>query len=117
MKERRKAVRAEKRLPLMYWVGPSKDGARSLTKSIGGGGVCLYADQVVPVGTTLQVKVRLPDQERSLQFTAEVTWCRALKSKQSARAHLVGVRFLNIAAAHKQAILRHCLKAAPPVKA
>jgi c-di-GMP-binding flagellar brake protein YcgR len=115
--ERRQFLRVESTVPVMYWLSPTGDvpPLRSLTKNIGGGGVCLYLSQPLLPGTRLQVQMRLPEDGRSFPFTAEVAWCDAPKAGGAAGPSVMaGLRFIEIAPEDQQAIIRYCLSRVPP---
>ena len=113
MEERRKFVRLDTRLEVTYTVLPSGGKVKAVTKDIGGGGVCLFAEKVLPAGTLLQVAMRLPDREPPVHFTAEVVWCEPYevigKSGTRERAVEVGVRFVEIAPQDRDAVMQHVI--------
>ena len=109
MKERRQFVRLDTRLPVQYIVlsdGVPRSGA---TKDIGGGGICLFAEQPLLPGTRLRVSMGLPGRAEPSVFTAEVAWCESYevigKTERNQQTE-IGVRFVEIAPADRDAILQ-----------
>jgi hypothetical protein len=113
--ERRQHVRLESSLPVMYWLSPDDRAPQpSVTKNVSGGGVCLYVNEPLPLGTTLQVQRRLPEHDRTCSFTAEVAWCGASPAAPIGRGPVMtGPRFLEIAADNRQQIIHHCMRQVP----
>jgi c-di-GMP-binding flagellar brake protein YcgR len=112
MEERRKFVRLDTRLQLSYTVLPETQAQQAVTKDISGGGVCLFADDVLTAGQQLQVSLALPGQEGPVNFTAEVVWCEPYEViGQGARRKGVeaGVRFVEIAPKDQEAIMKHVI--------
>ena len=112
MEERRRFVRLDTRLPITYRVLPTTQAIPSATADIGGGGVCLFLNEVVKPGSQLQVDIKLPDRERSVAFTGEVVWCEQYETigrtvrQQSIEA---GVKFLLIDPKDRQAIMDYVI--------
>lgn len=110
MQERRQFVRLSGRLPLAYRAPTEPQPSPSLTSDLSRGGVRFRPTQPLATGTRLQMELRLPDVERPIPFTAEVTW-----SEQSALIALaqreetvdVGARIVEIAPADQEALARH----------
>ena len=112
MEERRQFVRLDTRLEVSYAVLPSDKPKKSVTKNIGGGGVCLFTDKELPIGTRLQVAMKLPDQEVLVHFIAEVVWSEAYEvigKTERQRAVESGVRFVEIAPQDREAVMRHVI--------
>ena len=114
MEERRKFVRLDTRLEISYTVTslPADKAKRTVTKDIGGGGVCLFAERPLPSGTQLQVAMKLPGREPPVNFTAEVVWCEQYEmigKEEQSRAVELGVRFMEIAPQDRDAIMQHVI--------
>lgn len=114
MEERRKFVRLDTRLEISYTATalPADQAKQAVTKDIGGGGICLFAERLLPPGTQLQVAMRLPGREQPVNFTAEVVWCEqyeVIGREERQRAVELGVRFLEIAPQDRDAILQHVI--------
>lgn len=117
MEERRKFVRLDTRLEVSYTVLPAEQAKRTLTKDIGGGGVCLFADKPLPAGTRLQVAMRLPEREAPVHFTGEVVWSEqyeVIGKEERQRAVEIGVRFLEIAPKDLEAVFQHVILSLKP---
>ena len=121
MEERRRFVRLDTRLDVTYSVLPSGGKVRAVTKDISGGGICLFADKVLPAGTSLQVSMKLPGREQPVNFTAEVVWCEpyeVMGKTERQRAVEIGVRFVEISPLDQEALLQHViLRIKPPPSA
>ena len=112
MEERRQFVRLDTRLEVGYTQLPSGALRQSTIKDIGGGGVCLFTDKVLPAGTRLQIAVKLPDRAQPINFTGEIVWSEAYEvigRTQRQRAVESGVRFVEIAPQDRDAIMQHVI--------
>jgi uncharacterized protein (TIGR02266 family) len=81
---------------------PAPDGGRPLnyrTENISASGMLLRGSAQLPVGTVLQLQVELPDDERPLRSTAEVTRTTdpAIESVQG-----IGIRFTGFPEAERR---------------
>ena len=117
MDERRQLVRLDTRLEISYAVLPSDTPKKSVTKNVGGGGMCLFTEKELPVGTRLQVAMKLPDREELVHFIAEVVWSEAYEvigKTQRQRAVESGVRFIEIAPQDREAVMRHVILSFQP---
>lgn len=112
MEERRQFVRLDTRLEVKYTILPSGSATASVTRDIGGGGICLFTDQVLERGQQLQVSLALPGRAQPVNFTGEVMWCEAYEMiGQSSRQKAVeaGIRFVEIAPQDQEAVLQHVI--------
>jgi len=112
MEERRRFVRLDTRLPVTYRVLPSAKAKQSVTKDIGGGGVCVFVSELLTPGTHLQVEIAVPDQERPIAFTGEVVWCEQYEiigKTQRERSVEAGVKFVQIDPNDQHAIMRYVI--------
>ena len=119
MEERRQFVRLDTRLEVSYSVLPSGSPRQTVSKDISGGGICLFADRVLPVGTHVQVAMRLPGREPPLHFTGEVRWSEqyeVIGRAQRERAVEMGVRFVEISPQDCEAILQHVILSMKPAR-
>ena len=117
MEERRRFVRLDTRLEVEYTVLPTGSPRVTVSKDISGGGICLFADRVLPVGTKLQIAMRLPGREQPAHFTAEVMWSEqyeVIGRTQQDKAVEVGVRFVDISPQDREAILQHVILSMKP---
>ena len=107
MEERRKFVRLDTRLEVTYTVLPSGSAQHTVSKGIGGGGLCFFSDQPLAAGTCLQMAMKLPGREQPVHFTAEVVWSEpyeVIGKTERQRAVEVGVRFLEVAPKDLEAV-------------
>ena len=113
MEERRRFMRLDTRLDVTYTVLPTGNAQQTISKDIGGGGVCFFADKPLAPGTCLQVAMKLPGREQPVHFTAEVIWSEpyeVIGKTERQRAVEVGVRFLEIAPNDLEAIMQHVIR-------
>ena len=117
MQERRRFVRLDTRLPVSYQVLPSEPRQTSISADLSGGGMCLFVNEPLKLGTPLRVTISLPDRDRPIAFTAEVVWCEAYEmigKTQRSRSIEAGVKFLQIAPEDQQAIMRYVILSLQP---
>ena len=117
MEERRQFVRLDTRLSTDYRVLPSSEPQRSVTKDIGGSGVCVFVTEPLTLGTHVQVTMTLPDADRQIAFTGEVVWCESyeiLGKAQQHRSVLAGVKFVSIAPEDQREIMRYVILSLQP---
>lgn len=112
MEERRRFVRLDTRLDATYTVLTSGKPRQVRTKNIAAGGICLFSDQPLAVGTQLQVAMRLPGREQPVNFVAEVIWSEEYEMvgrEQRYRSVELGVRFVEIAPSDRDAVMQHVI--------
>ena len=112
MEERRKFVRLDTRAEVTCTTLSTGKVERTVTKDIGGGGICLFTEHVLAPGTRLQVAMKLPGSEQLVNFIAEVVWSEAYEvvgKTERRRAVETGVRFLEIAPNDQDAVMRHVI--------
>ena len=117
MDERRHFVRLDTRLEVNYTRLPSTEQQRSVTKDIGGGGICFFANEVLKAGDQLQVSMKLPERDQAVNFTGEVVWSEQYETIGKAerkRAIEVGIRFLEIAPKDREAVMQHIILTVQP---
>ena len=117
MEERRHFVRLDTRLDVTYTVLPATQAQQTVTKGIGGGGVCFFSDRELAPGDQLQVAMKLPSREQPVNFTAEVIWCEpyeVIGKTGRQRSVEVGVRFLEIAPQDQEAVMQHVILSLKP---
>ena len=117
MEERRHFVRLDTRLDVTYTVLPTAQAVQTVTKGIGGGGICFFADRELKPGDQLQVAMKLPNREQPAHFTAEVIWCEpyeVIGKTGRQRSVEVGVRFLEIAPQDQDAVMQHVILSLKP---
>lgn len=112
MEERRRFVRLDTRLSVTYQVLPSSQAKQSVTKDIGGGGICVFLSEPLQERTQLRVEIVLPDRPQPITFMGEVVWCEQydiIGKSQQHRSIMAGVRFLNIKPDDQDAIMQHVI--------
>ena len=113
-KERRRFVRLENSLPLMYWISPATVPQATLTRNLSGGGICLYVTERLLPGTNLEVQFTLPGQQGPMTFTAEVVWCDQPAPDAPSGQVMAGIRFTQITPHDRDRIIRYCMQRVPP---
>ena len=117
MEERRRFVRLDTRAEVTCTTLTTGAVERTVTKDIGGGGVCLFTENVLASGTRLQVAMKLPGSEQPINFIAEVMWSEAYEvigKTERRRAVETGVRFLEIAPNDRDAVMRYVILSLQP---
>ena len=116
--ERRKFVRLDEQLPVTVRQLEPAATVDCATRNIGAGGVCVYLARPVAVGTHLQLEVTLPAPHGRVAFVGVARWCLADPSPLApqpggplAQPVLVGVEFVQIDPAARDAILRRAASA------
>ena len=120
MEERRRFVRLDTRTDVHYTVLSSGIAKQSVAKDIGGGGICLFADQMLPSGTRLQVAMKLPGREQPVNFTAEVVWSEqyeVIGKGERQRSVEVGLQFVEVAPQDREAVMQHVILSLKPPSA
>jgi len=112
MEERRQFVRLDTRLSVEYRVIPSAAPKQSVTKDIGGGGICMFVEDPLKPGTHVQVSITLPDRQQPISFTGEVIWCEQYEiigKTQRQRSVEAGVKFIQIDPSDQHAIMQYVI--------
>jgi len=112
MEERRKFVRLDTRLQMQCTVLPTGTTKATVSKDIGGGGICLFSDKPLTAGTRVQVAMKLPDKEQPVNFVGEVVWCDQYEVIGKAeRQHSIeaGVRFVEISPQDRDAVMQYVI--------
>ena len=122
--ERRKFARLDTRLLVSYQVAGSARSIRVVTRNVSGGGVCMFLEERLPIGTRLQVRITLPDYEatatlsaKAITFAGEVVWCEAFEISQDERrgsaaphhAVMAGIKIVDVAPETQQEIMRYVI--------
>lgn len=66
---------------------------QGVTQNVSEGGVCVICDQPIPIGTRVDVSIRLPDSEEAAICAADVRWHRTLDANGRVQH---GLRFLDV---------------------
>jgi c-di-GMP-binding flagellar brake protein YcgR len=73
-------------------------------ENIGGGGICIHTQEIIPVAETLQIFINFPHMDAPIPTVAKVIWVKRLKSQE---AYQVGVQFLEIEEMVRQKVIKH----------
>lgn len=110
MQEQRRFVRLNARLKIIYRVLDDGEPIQATTSSVSGSGLSFFAKAALPIGTRLQMEISLPEHERPTPLTAQVTWNQQssmVSAGQRERSVELGVRFVEIAPADQETIMRY----------
>jgi c-di-GMP-binding flagellar brake protein YcgR len=113
MQERRRFVRFQTRLPVTYAVEPQSKPIRTVSRDIGGGGICFFAESAVAPGTRLQVTLHLPERDQLVSFTAEVMCSEQYDLQMKGQRHrsaAIDVRFIEIAPHDQADVMHHVMR-------
>ncbi len=111
MQEQRQFVRLDTRLNITYQVA-SGAAVSSVTKDIGGGGICVFLNEVLQPGTSLRIEIQVLDRPKPIAFLGEVAWCdsyEVIGRGQRERSIEAGVKFMQIDPQDRQTILQHVI--------
>ena len=106
-KANRRFLRVDVKLPVTYRDPASTEAKPSITRDVGGAGICLLTNEEFPKGTKLEVELELPGAEQPIRFTGEVVWCRS--NPQRPRSFFAGMSFVTIKPEDHQAVMRYCV--------
>ena len=113
--ERRQFVRLDTNLAVTYKVLPSSVPERleaTKTKNVSEGGLCVFLNQRLPVGTPMEFQINLPGRDKPAAFTGEITWCEEFEvvgKTQRERVVQAGVRFVFIHPKDREALMQHVI--------
>lgn len=79
----------------VFWRSPGLSGPRRPVKDVSLGGMRIYSDESIPVGTRLELELLLPGEAETLELLARVVWVELLPGGQPARCD-VAVEFLDV---------------------
>jgi Tfp pilus assembly protein PilZ len=107
--DRRSHRRLSSRLTARYRVlDADKDltehGSTTLTRDIGGGGLCIATPSQLAEGTPLELFVQFPDRPKPMTFTAVVVWSRP---RGTERTFDTGLKFASISMEDRKYIQLH----------
>ena len=106
-KANRRFLRVDVKLPVTYRSPSSTEAKPSITRDVGGAGVCLLANEEFPKGTRLDVELGMPSVEEPIRFVGEVVWCGP--NPKRPRSFFVGLSFVTIKPEDHQAVMRYCI--------
>ena len=99
MRERREYIRLSDSLKIIYRVVTTPPGdAGSISKNIGGGGICFPVKHNLSRGDTLKLEVHLPELAEPIVSTVEVAWVHTKTDieKDKEFLYVMGVKFIDI---------------------
>lgn len=115
--EQRKFVRLDTTVPVAYRVVSSTATARpTTTKNLSAGGICLFVNEPLSSGATLDIEIALPGRAAPLRLTGEVVWCETyelLGATDQVCNIQVGVKFVDIHPDDQDAIQRYMILRLP----
>ncbi len=114
--EQRRFARLFINVPVTYLILPDGSVEQSVTRDVGGGGVCLFVDEPLQKEALLRVEIKLPEQGPSITFVGEVAWCQEyeLVGKTTGgdvhqdRLIQTGLKFMQIDPEDRKTLLRYC---------
>ncbi len=118
MEERRRFIRLHTRLTMIFKILDTGKVQRTLTKNVGGIGVCFVSEEQFQPGAKLDIEVKFPDRDTPVRFTADVIWSRPVgeprKSYQPPTVE-TGVQFVTIDPKDLALIRQYTALNAPPL--
>jgi uncharacterized protein (TIGR02266 family) len=115
--EQRRFIRVSSRLTAIVKVVKTGKVKRALTKDVSAGGVCFVTEEIMEVGTALEVELKLPDREAPVQFLGQVAWSRPVgpspKSYENPTGE-TGVKFVSIDPKDRALLMQYAKLNAPP---
>ena len=117
--EHRRSVRLQTRLTTVFKNLTTGRVLRALTRDVSGHGAALITDELLEIGTPLEVAIRLPDRPTPLAFLAEVVRSTFQLDAQEGRVGKpkveASIKFVSIDPKDRAAILQYArLNALPP---
>jgi hypothetical protein len=101
---RRQFLRVAAAVPIRFRVAPAIAYTSSLTIDVGGGGVCLWVSEPLPLGAEVDAELALPTGP--IRFSGSVAWCDSIARGARGRA---GIEILFINERDHQLLTRFCL--------
>lgn len=91
-KEKRKFVRLRKGVEVAYVsLSTMREPFNSLTKDVGGGGICIYPKEALKIGEVLELEMRLPGR-KPVFVIGKVAWIKVKPGKPEAGIEFVAIR-------------------------
>lgn len=91
-KEKRKFVRLKKCVDVAYVsLTTMRAPFNSLTRDIGGGGICVYPKEAIKKGEVLELEMRLPGK-KPIFAIGKAAWIKGKPGKQEAGIEFVAIR-------------------------
>ena len=89
---------------VQYDNGGEEPEESSSTKDISGSGMCFFSDKVIPIGSILEIRIELPDGDRSIECSARAERIEELKKD---KIYGIGICFLDMLSGDRVRIDRY----------
>ena len=89
---------------VQYDNGGEEPEESSSTKDISGSGICFFSDKLIPIGSILEIRIELPDGDRSIECAVRVERIEELKKD---KIYGIGVCFLDMLSRDRARIDRY----------
>lgn len=113
MEERRRYIRLDTRLRITYRILPSPAPTISETLDIGGGGIRIFLNEPMNVGTLLELEIFLPEDNKPIRCRGKVVWIEEFSiyqgTKEERKELEAGVEFTNIAPEDRDHIIKYVI--------
>lgn len=80
--EKRKFLRINAGVVIVYRILKKGEFEKSLTKNIGGGGILFVADELIAIGTMLDLTIQIPDVPHTINAVGKVVRVEAIPDKK-----------------------------------
>jgi len=91
-KEKRKFVRLKKCVDVTYVsLKTMRSAFSSLTKDVGGGGICVYPKDAIKKGEVLELEMRLP-RKKPVFAIGRVVWIKGKSGRAEAGMEFIAIR-------------------------
>ena len=113
MEERRRFVRLSTLVKVEYAViGKSSEELSSSTKNISLGGICLFLDDMVDMGTILELKMFIAQESLPINAMGKVVWIEEFGlGEEDKRKHIeAGIEFIRISDADRERLSQYIFK-------
>jgi len=108
MKERRKYRRVNTGIKLIFKLMGIKGEVTLPTLDLGGGGIRLFLNKKVKIGTMVELGLMLPSEEQIFFSLGEVVWqiVDVVKNKRGEDGYVTGIKFLKLSISHRMRLIR-----------
>lgn len=116
--ERRKYLRLEKDIKVVYKVIDKLGEYEISTRDMGGGGLNLLLNERLEQGTLLELSITLPEEKQPFFALVKVAWQKSepTVTKDSKIYYETGVEFLKLDLKHRLSIIHHVYSERGPKK-
>ena len=116
MDERRRYVRLDTRLKIVYTVLQNEKDASvtSETKDISGGGIRIFLSEPIPIHTLLKLTIYLPDDPKPIVCSGKMVWAEEFTVLQDEKGkngnqYEAGVSFIEIDPKDRDRIIKYVI--------